>query len=114
MVTQVEAEAVALEIGAQTWRRGPSQVSLAEIPGRDWLYLFNWITEPSQRSQGHAGALLRAVCDVADQQGIILVTHPDDDRLRETFERHGFVLDPVAPKWGERPFMSRQPISPNP
>lgn len=105
-VTQEEA----LALGLPTAILGPSQISMQDVAGRsNESYLVNWITEPSQRGLGHGGALMTAICAYADFAGVVLVTHPDDERLRDTLERYDFEVDPKRQSWEGKPLMVRTP-----
>lgn len=110
-LTQQEA----LDLGYLTITWKGCQVSLLDIPGRSGeLYLVNWITDPLQRGQGHARALLERVLWLADDDGVTLVTHPDDERLCAGIMRHGFVADSTRDTWQGKPPLVRSPRTPGP
>lgn len=58
--------------------------------------LFRLHTNPKQRSQGHATALLVKVCAEADRRGISLVLCADPGR-ESLYEKHGFSTIQTEP-----------------
>jgi ribosomal protein S18 acetylase RimI-like enzyme len=92
-----------------TWVLGESTVSLMEIESTGELYVYNFITVPEHRGQGHAHRLMDALLATADGAGATLVTHPEDDQVQAWFERHGFVYAPDRGRWKDKPFLIRAP-----
>lgn len=98
----------ALALGHPTLVVGPAQLSLVEVPGHpEELYVFNWIVNPEERGKGKGHEVFEVACWIADAEKLVLVTHPDTPKLRETMERYGFHVDESRPRWEDKPFMTR-------
>lgn len=95
---------------ARTWlptmSYGSAQVSLMET--EDGVYLINFITRKDARGKGHAAALWERVLLSADLQGVVLLTHPDDDRMLAGCLKHGWEIWPDR-EWEGKPLLVREP-----
>lgn len=58
---------------------------------------------PEKRGQGEGTALLEAICEQADQEGLALLIQVDDTRLVPWYTRHGFDVLQETPILMVRP-----------
>jgi GNAT superfamily N-acetyltransferase len=64
----------------------------AHHPARPHYYLALMGVIPDRQGSGIGGALLRAVLDSADRQGVPAYLEATSPRSRALYERHGFVI----------------------
>lgn len=85
------------------FQRGTARVFV--VVSRDSVRVsLDWL-EADPRGHGHGAAVLRSLLDLADANGVDVVTIPKGGapKLVAFYERHGFVVEPSGEKWLYRP-----------